>query len=211
MKSLWFEHFLYGAKWTSSPMTMTVMRWPVELSSVTVSPLCFWLITVISEMCVVVCRERKYWVSRVVSISPFHSPSYLLCSHLVRLKQDKDLTGSWLWPPAQKIILSDKSRQGPNLAQSSGKLERWPPCLSQPLLRFRHSTNWASSSDHFSRWRVRERRESANRHVNYVHRLYSRDPEKEIEIKYPSWEEGGFFFFAAPHAPLPVSSLNPNL
>lgn len=117
------------------------------------------------------------------------------------------------WAPSPENHLTVQSERGPIPAQPLGKPERRPPTprLSQPLLGFRRSTNWASSSNPqqpFCTWQVRERRESGNRHENDVHRVYGRDGEKEIEIKYLGWLAGGFLILPPP---LLISSLNPNL
>lgn len=133
------------------------------------------------------------------------------------------LDGVLAGPRAQKIIQRTNQNRGSD--PSAAIRETWarprpPRCLSQPLWRFRRSTNWASSSSPqqpFCKWRVRERRESGNRHENDVHQVYGRDGEKEIQIKYLGWldKEGwgwrGFLILPLSHLPLPVSSPSPNL
>lgn len=137
-----------------------------------------------------------------VSISPFISSAIWTALPLL-YPFCPSVTGQRLWrgpgwAPSPENHLTGQSEPGP-IPSAAIRETRAPtptPRLSQPLLHFRRSTNWASSSNPqqpFCKWRVRERRESGNRHENDVHRVYGRDAEKEIEIKYPWLSRKGVF------------------
>lgn len=157
------------------------------LNKLSVFPL-YYSLTKISST-ILSLSDRETMSTSDVSISPFISFSF--CSSVTVQK-------SWRspgWAPSPENHLTVQSEQGPIPTQPLGKPEHLPdPRLSQPLWRFRRSTNWASSSNPqqpFCQWRVQERRGSENRHENDDHWVYGRDGEKEIEIKYPRRLEGG--------------------
>lgn len=81
------------------------------------------------------------------SLGSLSEPRFLFITRFVRLSQDKDLKGSWLGPEPRKSFSRPNRKTGGTIpAQPLGKPERRPdPRLSQPLLLFRRSTNWASS------------------------------------------------------------------
>ena len=157
---------------------------------------CLCLARTASPSC---CQTAKTISASNLSISPFISFSvgqHFLFTHVVHLSRYKNLTESWPGPEPRKSF-NRPIRTGAD--PSAAIRETWAltptPCLWQPLLHFRRSTNWASSSSPqqpFCKWRVWERRESGNRHENNAHWVYGRDGVKEIEIKYPRWREGGF-------------------
>lgn len=137
-----------------------------------------------------------------VSISPFiGSPIWtalpLLYPVLSVCHGTKTSTGTWLGPEPRKSFNRPIRAGADPCAAIKGNPSADPdPLVSHSLfcvldaLQIEHHPS--NPQQPFCKWQVRERRESGNRHENNVHRVYGRDGEKEIEIKYPGWLEGAF-------------------